>query len=66
MVAGDQLAVTGPSGSGKSTLLYIIGTLDQPSGGTVAINGEDPFSRDENGLAEFRNSQIGFIFQDHH
>ena len=66
MAAGDQLAVTGPSGSGKSTLLYIIGTLDQPSGGTVAINGEDPFSRDETGLAEFRNSQIGFIFQDHH
>ena len=66
MAAGDQLAVTGPSGSGKRTLLYIIGTLDQPSGGTVAINGEDPFSRDETGLAEFRNSQIGFIFQDHH
>ena len=66
MVAGDQLAVTGPSGSGKSTLLYIIGTLDQPTGGTVSVNGEDPFTRDATGLAEFRNSQVGFIFQDHH
>ena len=66
MSAGDQLAVTGPSGSGKSTLLYIIGTLDQPTGGTVSVNGEDPFARDATGLAEFRNSQVGFIFQDHH
>ncbi len=63
---GQMLAVTGPSGSGKSTLLYIIGTLDEPSGGRVLVDGEDPFSRDETGLASFRNENVGFIFQDHH
>ena len=66
MSRGDRLAVTGPSGSGKSTLLYIIGTLDHPSAGSVLVEGQDPFGRDEAGLAEFRNSQVGFIFQDHH
>lgn len=66
MSPGERLAVTGPSGSGKSTLLYIIGTLDQPTAGTVLIGGENPFERDETGLAAFRNSQIGFVFQDHH
>ena len=66
MARGDKLAVTGPSGSGKSTLLYIIGTLDQPTSGTVLVEGSNPFDRDEAGLAEFRNSQVGFIFQDHH
>jgi len=66
MSPGERLAVTGPSGSGKSTLLYIIGTLDQPTAGSVLIGGENPFERDETGLAAFRNSQIGFVFQDHH
>ena len=66
MEAGDQLAVTGPSGSGKSTLLYIIGTLDQPTAGDVLVEGLDPFGRDEAGIAEFRNSKVGFVFQDHH
>lgn len=66
MARGDRLAVTGPSGSGKSTLLYIIGTLDQPTSGTVLVEGSDPFDRDEAGLAEFRNTEVGFIFQDHH
>ena len=66
MARGDRLAVTGPSGSGKSTLLYIIGTLDQPTSGTVLVEGSNPFDRDEAGLAEFRNTEVGFIFQDHH
>ena len=66
MDAGDQLAVTGPSGSGKSTLLYIIGTLDQPTAGDVLVEGMDPFGRDEVGIADFRNSEVGFVFQDHH
>ncbi len=66
MSGGDSLAITGPSGSGKSTLLQIIGTLDQPSSGRVLINDRDPFSLPEVGLARFRNSAIGFIFQDHH
>ena len=63
---GDALAVTGPSGSGKSTLLYIIGTLEQPTSGSVNILGNDPFALGIAELAEFRNRNIGFIFQDHH
>lgn len=63
---GDALAVTGPSGSGKSTLLYIVGTLDQPTAGTVEILGVDPTQMSESKLATFRNQHIGFIFQEHH
>lgn len=63
---GDSLSIMGPSGSGKSTLLHIIGTLDRPSSGTLAIDGQDPFALDEKGLARFRNQAIGFVFQDHH
>src|SRR5439155_22260435 len=66
LAAGQNAAILGPSGSGKSTLLFIIGTLDGPSGGSVRLNGTDPFSLDESGLAEFRNHTIGFVFQDHY
>ena len=64
--AGQNAAILGPSGSGKSTLLFIIGTLDAPSGGSVRLNGTDPLSLDESGLAAFRNRHIGFVFQDHY
>jgi lipoprotein-releasing system ATP-binding protein len=63
---GDALAVTGPSGSGKSTLLHILGTLDRPTRGRVNLEGRDPFTLPELELARFRNSRIGFIFQEHH
>lgn len=63
---GDALAITGPSGSGKSTLLYIIGMLDEATGGTVQVLDNDPSSLSESELAKFRNDHIGFIFQDHH
>jgi len=63
---GEALAVMGPSGSGKSTLLHILGTLDQPSAGSVQIDGKDPFSLAERDLADFRNRHIGFVFQDHY
>ena len=64
--AGENVAIVGPSGSGKSTLLHILGTLDTPSSGSVLIGGEDPFAMDEQTLADFRNKNIGFIFQEHH
>jgi lipoprotein-releasing system ATP-binding protein len=66
MAAGQALAITGPSGSGKSTLLHLIGTLDQPSAGSIEINGQTPFSLPEPELAKFRNQVVGFVFQDHH
>jgi lipoprotein-releasing system ATP-binding protein len=66
MKPGDALAIMGPSGSGKSTLLYILGTLDEPTGGSVRLDGKDPFALPEKELADFRNRHIGFIFQDHH
>lgn len=63
---GEALAITGPSGSGKSTLLYILGVLDQPSSGDVVQFGQNPFELNAKAQAEFRNQNIGFIFQDHH
>jgi lipoprotein-releasing system ATP-binding protein len=66
MNRGEALAVTGPSGSGKSTLLYVVGTLDEPTSGSVSILGENPFAKSTAELAAFRNRHIGFVFQDHH
>jgi len=66
LAAGDALAITGPSGSGKSTLLHLVGTLDQPTAGTVLIDGRNPFDLAEPEMARFRNQTVGFIFQDHH
>jgi lipoprotein-releasing system ATP-binding protein len=63
---GQNAAILGPSGSGKSTLLFIVGTLDAPSSGSVRLSGVDPFSLPEKQLAEFRNRNIGFVFQDHY
>ena len=66
MTAGESLAITGPSGSGKSTLLHLVGTLDEPTAGTIRIAEEEPFALSEPELARFRNRTIGFIFQAHH
>jgi lipoprotein-releasing system ATP-binding protein len=62
---GDAVAIMGPSGAGKSTLLYILGGLEHPTAGTVALDGRNPFQLTERELAAFRNQAIGFIFQDH-
>ena len=62
---GDAVSIMGPSGSGKSTLLYIVGALEPPTGGSVMLDGQNPFQLKERELAAFRNEKIGFIFQDH-
>jgi lipoprotein-releasing system ATP-binding protein len=63
--AGDAACVMGPSGSGKSTLLYIIGGLEPPTGGTVQLDGKDPYALSADALAAFRNHDVGFVLQDH-
>jgi putative ABC transport system ATP-binding protein len=55
--------VMGPSGSGKSTLLYLLGGLDRPTSGQIAVNGQRLDELDENKLALFRRQTVGFIFQ---
>jgi lipoprotein-releasing system ATP-binding protein len=65
MKPGDAACVMGPSGSGKSTLLYILGGLEPPTSGTVRLNGTDPYALNADGLAAFRNRDIGFVLQDH-
>lgn len=62
---GDAAAITGPSGSGKSSLLYMLGALEPPSQGTITLDGQNPFDLDATALADFRNTSIGFVFQDH-
>ncbi|WP_182378470.1 ABC transporter ATP-binding protein [Nocardioides sp. WS12] len=61
--AGELVAVMGPSGSGKSTLLTIAGGLDQPTGGTVAVEGTDLGRLDLQGRAHMRRTSIGYVFQ---
>ena len=62
---GDAAAITGPSGSGKSSLLYMLGALEPPSQGTITLDGQNPFDLGAAALADFRNTSIGFVFQDH-
>lgn len=59
----EYVALMGPSGSGKSTLMNILGCLDTPTSGTYILNGKDVSSTTDNDLAEVRNHEIGFVFQ---
>ncbi len=63
---GEIVAIVGKSGAGKSTLLHILGTLDRADKGQVVINGKDVSKLSNAQLADFRNKNLGFIFQFHH
>lgn len=63
---GELLTIVGASGAGKSTLLHILGALDRPTAGSILYRGEDLFALSNLQLAEFRNLNIGFIFQFHY
>lgn len=60
---GEYLAILGPSGSGKSTLMHIIGLLDQPTEGKIYLNNEDVSQFSDTKLANLRNQEVGFVFQ---
>ena len=64
--AGEFISIMGPSGCGKSTLLNLMGLLDVPSSGKIAIDGEEVASYADKHLARLRNQSIGFIFQSFH
>lgn len=62
----EIVALMGASGAGKTTLLQIIGTLDKADSGQILINDRDVTKLSDNKLSEFRNKEIGFVFQFHH
>ncbi len=61
---GEMVAIVGASGSGKSTMLNVIGSLDRPTSGKYFLNGIDVGQLSDNKLAEMRNKEFGFVFQD--
>ena len=63
---GEAVGMIGPSGSGKSTLMSMIGGLEKPSTGTVAIDGQDITAMNEDELALFRRGRVGIVFQSFH
>jgi putative ABC transport system ATP-binding protein len=60
---GEYVALMGPSGTGKSTLMNVIGLLDQPTGGSYRLSGQDLTALNDRQLSRIRNKRIGFIFQ---
>lgn len=65
IAAGDTIAIMGPSGSGKTTLMNIIGLLDKPDSGTILFRDKDIRNYNEDESADYRNRNIGFVFQEH-
>lgn len=63
IAAGEYVAVTGQSGSGKSTFMNLVGALDQPTSGTLTVDGADLGTMSADALAHYRNEKIGFVFQ---
>jgi putative ABC transport system ATP-binding protein len=63
ILKNEYVALMGPSGSGKSTLMNILGCLDTPTSGSYVLNGKDVSRMPDNDLAEVRNKEIGFVFQ---
>ena len=66
IMPSEIVALMGASGAGKTTLLQIIGTLDKADSGQILINNRDVTKLSDNKLSEFRNKEIGFVFQFHH
>jgi lipoprotein-releasing system ATP-binding protein len=65
VTVGEVVAIVGASGAGKSTLLHLVGTLDTPDQGEVWMDGVNIFKKSSKELAEFRNKNMGFVFQFH-
>jgi lipoprotein-releasing system ATP-binding protein len=65
MRRGEAASIMGPSGSGKTTLLSILGALEPPTSGSLALDNENPYQMNEAAQAAFRNRKVGFVFQDH-
>ena len=66
VATGEYLAVVGPSGSGKSTLLTLLGGLDQPSAGSIALLGQELGGLSDRALTRLRLERVGFVFQRFH
>jgi lipoprotein-releasing system ATP-binding protein len=66
LLPGELVSVVGASGVGKSTLLHLLGTLDEPTAGTISFDSVEVTKMSATRLAEFRNREIGFVFQFHH
>jgi lipoprotein-releasing system ATP-binding protein len=66
LAESERIAIVGESGVGKSTLLHILGTLDKPTSGEILYHGKEMPIGDEDALSEFRNRDVGFVFQFHY
>lgn len=62
---GEFVGIMGPSGSGKTTLLNLVATIDEPTTGTILMDGENPHYLSKNKLAKFRRRELGFVFQEY-